>query len=100
MPDSTPNTVFVQIRPPKNGDAGQVVEGMYIVADGVVMLTDRESNPATDERGRKYTHRLRQRENPKVIAGRLTGELRTALRGIGPTQGFAGPIQYRDLKRV
>src|SRR6516165_6849915 len=26
---------------PKNGDAGQVVEGMYIVADGVVMLTDR-----------------------------------------------------------
>ena len=97
MPDSTPKTVFVQIRPPKNGDAGQVVEGMYIVADGVVMLTDRESNPATDERGRKYTHKLREGESPKVIAGRLTRELRTALRGAGPTAGFDGPIAYPKL---
>ena len=94
MPDCTPRTVFIQIRPPKNGDAGQVAEGMYIVADGVVTLTDRDGNPATDERGRKYTHKLREGENAKVIAGRMTRELRSALRGNAPTQGFAGPIDY------
>jgi hypothetical protein len=93
-------TCFVQIRGPKNGDQGVTAEGAFTVEDGVLTLTDREGVPATDERGKRYTHKLCEGENPKVIAGRLTGELRTALRGIGPTQGFAGPIQYRDLKRV
>jgi hypothetical protein len=77
MVDSTskPQVVFAQIRPPRNGDQGQVVEGMFIVADGVVTPTNRDGNPATDERGKTYTQKLRDGENPKLIASRLTTSL-------------------------
>jgi hypothetical protein len=45
--------------------------------------------------GYHYSHKLAEGENPKTIAGRLTRELRSALRGKdAPVQGLDGPIHY------
>ncbi len=65
---------------------------MFIVAEGVVTPTDRDGNPATDERGKTYTQKLRDGEHPKLMASRLTEELRLALRGHAPINGSGGPI--------
>jgi hypothetical protein len=91
-----PQSVFIQIRKPGGADPGQVAEGAFIVEDGVVILTDRDGNPARDSSGKYYKQKLADGENPKVIAGRLTRELRLALRGKdAPVRGFDGPLQYR-----
>jgi hypothetical protein len=96
-----PETIFVQIRRPEHGDQGVVAEGAYIVVDGVVTLTDRNGEPAIDGDGRRYTHKLVGDEKPRVIAGRLTKQLRDALRGSAfPTQGFGQPINYPKLKNA
>ena len=100
MSDVKIHSVSVQVRPPKNGDQGQVAEGRYTVVDNVVTLVDHEGVPATDEKGRKYSQKLCDGEHHKAIAGRLTRQLRAALRGVGPTQGFAGPIAYPKIKRA
>ena len=52
-----------------------------MVEDGVVSLTDREGKPALDDSGYRYSKKLAEGENAKTIAGRLTRELRLALRG-------------------
>jgi hypothetical protein len=59
-----------------------------------VTLTDREGNPAKDADGKTYSQKLKPGENAKQIAGRLTRELRTALRGKNAVNGFDQPIQY------
>ena len=60
-----------------------------MVEDGVVSLTDREGKPALDDSGYRYSKKLAEGENAKTIAGRLTRELRLALRGRdAPVQGF------------
>jgi hypothetical protein len=93
--------VTIQIRPPKGEFPGQVAEGAYIVKDGLVILTDRDGNPARDGDGKFYKRKLADGENPKVIAGRLTRELRTALRGKNaPVNGFDGPIRYPKISVV
>jgi hypothetical protein len=90
-----PQSVFIQIRKLDGADPGQVAEGAFIVEDGVVILTDRDGNPARDGDGKFYKRKLADGQNPKVIAGRLTRELRTALRGKNaPVNGFDGPIRY------
>jgi hypothetical protein len=91
-----PQTVFVQIKPPKDSFPGQVAEGMFIVEDGVVILTDRDGKPARDSDGKRYEQKLAEGQNPKVIAARLTRTLRDALRGANaPKRGFEpGPLSY------
>jgi len=98
---TAPQSVWVQIRAPKNGDQGVTAEGMFIVENGVVILTDRSGEPATDADGRKYTHKLIGDEKARVIAGRLTKQLRDALRGSAfPGESFGRPISYPKLKNA
>jgi hypothetical protein len=93
-----PQFVFIQIRRPDGSDPGQTAEGAFIIEDGVVVLTDRDGNPARDGDGKFYKRKLADGENPKVIAGRLTRELRTALRGKNaPVNDFDGPIRYPKI---
>ena len=77
--------------------AGQVARGHYIVVDGVVTMTAPDGEPAIDESGKSYTHKLAPNEEAHVIAARLTKELRSALRGksSGPSN-FGGPINYNN----
>jgi hypothetical protein len=97
-----PETIFVQIKRPEAGSPqGIVAEGAYILEDGVVTLTDRNGEPAVDGDGRKYTHKLVGDEKARVIAGRLTKELRNSLRGSAfPTQDFGRAISYPKLKNA
>jgi hypothetical protein len=71
-----------------------------VVDDGVLTLTDRDGKSALDDRGYRYSKKLSAGDNPKIIAGRLTRELRSALRGKdAPAQGFDEPIKYfRDAQ--
>ena len=91
--------VIVTIKPPKGTFPGQVTYGWYTVQDGVVALTDREGNPAGEETGRKFTHKLAPDEDARAVACKLTKELRLLLRGnSAPPAGFEGQIDYPKLK--
>jgi hypothetical protein len=91
--------VIVTIKPVKGTYPGQVAYGWYTLQDGVVTLTDREGNPAGEETGRKFTHKLAHGEDARTVACKLTKELRLALRdNSAPVAGFEGPIIYPKLK--
>jgi hypothetical protein len=73
---------------------GVCAEGAYIVTDGKVTLTDREGKPVRDPNGKPYSQPLKEGENPRVIAGRLTKRFRSVLRGKPGVSGFSSPINY------
>ncbi len=95
-------SVVIQIKAPgRHGFPGRTVEGAYIVENGSVILTDYEGKPALDDRGYRYTHKLAEGENAETIAGRLTRELREALRGRdAPVRGFDEPIEYFNRGKI
>src|SRR5262249_15930986 len=87
--------VIVIIKPPKGNFRGQVTYGWYTLQDDVVTLTDREGNPAGEETGSKFTHKLAPAEDTRAVACKLTKELRLVLRGnSAPVAGFEGQINY------
>src|SRR5262245_7577149 len=88
--------VYAEIKAPsRHLPAGQVSSGYYIVVDGVVTMTAPDGEPAVDEHGKTYTHKLAPGDEPAVIAARLTKQLRLALRGkSGAPGGFSGPLNY------
>jgi hypothetical protein len=89
--------VTVQVRAPKEGDPGAVVEGRYTLEDGVVTLTNHIGTPVRDHDGKTYSKKLEDGEAGHVIAGRLTKEFRRARRGEQKqVNGFSGPIKYPD----
>jgi hypothetical protein len=86
--------IVIQVRARKGRDLGKVTEGKYVFEDGTVTLTDHAGVPATDEKGRKYSHKLEPGENAETIAARLTKQLHDELRVGAPKQGFDGLIDY------
>ena len=97
------HTVICQIQAPSRAyPTGKCVEGCFVISeDNVLILTDRAGNPATDADGRQYTHALGPNEDARTIAGRLTKELRAALRGGDAARaGFYGPIEYFDTGKI
>jgi hypothetical protein len=89
-------TVYAQVRAPRGpSDPGAVVEGAYIVTDGVVTLTDRQGNPVRDQHGKLYTKKIANGDSARTIAARMTKDFRSMLRGKdGRVSGFTGPIVY------
>jgi hypothetical protein len=87
--------VGIQIRGPKGDDPGQISRGHYHVTDGVLTLVDPKGNVAQDDNGKIYSAKLAPNDDPQIIAGRLTKQLRDALRGKGaPPSGFSRPLDY------
>jgi hypothetical protein len=89
--------VFVEVKPPKGNDPGQVSRGYYLIKDGLLTMTDAKGNPAQDDSGKIYTAKLQPNDDANVIAGRLTRKLRDALLGKTkdrPPSGFRGPLNY------
>ena len=90
--------VEVQIEGPKGDYPGQTVQGRYTFEDGVVTLTDHVGNPVRDRDGKTYSKKLEGDEDPRVIAGRLTKQLRSARRGEkGLDSNFNRRLHYRNL---
>src|SRR5262245_8449723 len=75
--------------PSRRCPEGRNAFGYYIVVDGVVTMTDPKGEPAIDGEGKIYSHKLAPEDDARVIAGRLTKQLRSALRGDQP-KGFGG----------
>ena len=82
--------VYIDIKLPSGNDPGRVAYGFYTVTDGVVTMTNRKGEPAHDDTGKTYTQKLEPNDDAYVIAGRLTRQLRDALRGKNhPSAGFS-----------
>jgi hypothetical protein len=87
--------VTVQVRAPKEGDPGAVVEGRYTLEDNTVTLTNHVGTPVRDHDGKTYSKKLEDGEAGHVIAGRLTKEFRRARRGDKhQDSNFSAPINY------
>ena len=59
-------------------------------------MTNQKGEPAQDDAGKIYTAKL-DGEDPHIIAGRLTRQLRDALIGKkkdAPPAGFGAPLNY------
>ena len=95
------HTVFVQTEAPKGNFQGRVVEGKYIVEDGVHTLTNRRGDLVRDAEDKSYTQKLNPGDNAKQIAGLLTKKFAKARRGNNaPPGGFGGPINYPKTGRI
>ena len=88
--------VYIHIKPVSPAlPTGQIAYGFYVIKDGVVTMTNQKGEPAHDDAGKTYTAKL-DGEDPQIIAGRLTRQLRDALRGKKdlPPAGFGAPLVY------
>jgi hypothetical protein len=65
-------TVFVQMRRPRDGDAGAVESGHYRIEGDVVVLVDIHGNKRRDAKGRLIQKRLMRGESPRSVAQKLT----------------------------
>jgi hypothetical protein len=78
-------------QPARDGsDPGAIEEAWFIVADGMVRLTDRNGTPL---HGEENANRLRPGENAKEIAGRLLRK-KSRARANKP---FNRPLRYPRL---
>ena len=96
-----PKIVFATILPPTaSNPTGMVAEGAYILADGVVTLTDRNGKPVKDADGKVYKVPVGD-NNPDVLACILTRKFRNALRGKkGSVAGFNRPLGYFNPGKI
>jgi hypothetical protein len=89
------NRVNAQIKAPKDGDAGQICVGYYVIRDGVLQMTNASGVKVLRVDGTPYEHKLRDGDNPAQIAARLTKTIRRMYRGESPAQErFAKPLTY------
>ena len=88
-------TVFIQIRAPKRGDAGKVLEGHYNIIGDTVTLVDKTEKPLTSE-DQKYSRKLTAGDIPEQIAAQLLRAHYNA-RG-GSRHGFSDKLTYPPLK--
>jgi hypothetical protein len=65
-------TIFIQMRRPRDGDCGVTEEGHYRVeSNNVVVLVDANGNQRKDTKGRPIKHKLTPADNPRSVAARL-----------------------------
>ena len=90
--------VIIHVQLPTATREARLAYGFYTVTDGVVTMTDRLGNPATDETGKTYTQKLETGDDARLIAGRLTKKLRLALLGKSEAPaGFRSAIKYPKI---
>ena len=63
-------TVYIQIRAPRGGDPGRVLEGHYNIVGDTVVLVDRTGKALTSD-DQKYSRKLTPGDHPKQIAAEL-----------------------------
>jgi hypothetical protein len=99
MSDIKVHTVFATITLPKDSDdTGTVCEGRYTVIDNVVTLTDHAGKPVLDQHGKKYTHQLKDGDDAKLFASRMTKALRLTLLGKDPDRvGARSELKYPKI---
>jgi hypothetical protein len=86
------HSITVQVAAPRGNHPGAVTFGYYVVADGVLTMTDASGIPVRRPGGDHYTHKLGPDENPRRMANVLTKEIRSAIRG--GKGNFNDPIDW------
>ena len=89
-------TVFIQIRAPKRGDAGKVLEGHFNIIGDTVTLVDKTGKPLMSE-DQKFSRKLTAGDIPKQVAAQLLRVHYREARGSG-RHGFNDKISYPPLK--
>jgi hypothetical protein len=64
-------TIFVQMRRPRDGDPGVTEPGYYRVEDGVVVLVDINGKPRLNKKGKRLDYKLKPGQNARRIAALL-----------------------------
>ena len=88
--------VYIHIKPVSPAlPTGQIAYGFYVIKDDLLTMTNQKGEPSHDDAGKIYTAKL-DGEDPHIIAGRLTRQLRDALIGKenAPPAGFGSPLNY------
>ena len=88
--------MYTQVRAPRGGDPGRVLEGHYNIVGDTVVLVDRTGKALTSD-DQKYSRKLNPGERPKQIAAQLLRAHHNAARG-GSPRGFNDRISYQKLK--
>lgn len=91
--------VYAQIKPSKGNDPGQVSEGYYTIADGVLTMTRPDGEPVKNPAEHTlYQHRLGPNDSPDVIAVVLTKKVRLHMKGIftDESTSFNRTLEYRS----
>lgn len=84
----------ITANPTRSDDVGRAEIGFYIVAAGLLTMTDPHGVPLRNANtGEKIEHRLMADETPRVIAKRLTLKIFNAARG-DDMAGFQRHIDY------
>ena len=92
------SVVVTTAKPSGPGDLGQVAEGFYTVANGILTMCTPDGVPLRDENtGRQVALRLLAGDDEKGLAKKLTlQQYRAANRD--QMAGFGRAIRYRDLR--
>jgi hypothetical protein len=86
-------TVFVQMRRPRDGDPGVTEEGRYRTEGDVVVLVDKNGNQRLTPKGKPIQRKLNPGDNQRTIAARLVREHLPQ-----PKSDFNRRIFYPDWK--
>jgi hypothetical protein len=93
------HSVWATVRRPRDDgtDLGQVTAGFYTLADGVLTMTDSKGAAVRKtQSGEKYMHKMKNGDDARAIANRLTLEIYHMLRGetAQSATGFNRAISY------
>lgn len=83
------HTVWIQTRPPSNGDCGGTEAGHYFVEGGVLSMCDEDGKPSG------ITERLTTGANERAVAGRLRRQ--AWMKEQGSSEQFNRPLDYSRL---
>lgn len=91
--------VIVTVYPPREADGyvGQVEEGYYTFEDGVVELVTHAGLSLHDRKGKAFSRKLEQGEDPHQQAGRLLKQYRESK---NKGSRFNRPLNYQKLSIV
>ena len=74
-------TIFIQMRRPRDGDPGVTEPGYYRVEDDVVVLVDKNGVPRLNKKGKRLEYKLKPGQNARTIAALLVREHMPDYRG-------------------
>jgi hypothetical protein len=88
-------TIFIQMRRPRDGDPGVTEPGYFQVEDNVVVLVDKDGKPRLNRKRKRLEYKLKPGENARRIAALLVREHLPNYRG-----DFNRKIIYPNLGNI
>jgi hypothetical protein len=64
-------TIFVTVRPPRDGDCGVVEQGYFRTEDDSIVLVDARGVPRLNKKGKRLEYKLKPGQNARTIAALL-----------------------------